>query len=583
MDTNFNRAADAHEPFVQAGTSNRRIAIVLLGVCVLTAAYVFGHKSPLFTGTLQIPGIGLAVSSWIFLGLCVLYLGTKHLVSSLFPLLCTLALSATFGIYANNTLRIMNLPVLIVLTALTCFSLAGGQNLLSARGLGQSLRRLCTSPWPYLFVPFRWLRKHDETSTATSKGFLQGIFLCIPILGIVLILLCDADSEFSATIGRALSTILGGNLAESVWNLLRFAIIALIAFAFIIAQKSWTPSQISRRETRLRPLSLEMLMFALCIIFALFLFVQWNRITNRLPQLDYASTARAGFFQLVVVALITLCVALPALSLYPQNRAVRLLGAVTTLLTMGLVATALWRMVRYIQEYGWTLLRAVTLWGILAITAAMMAALFKCLRPNQPICRVLAVFAIVTWIALNYFNVDARIAEANVRAYQSGKLESLDVDYLAELSPDVLPALRSLDSDEYAREIESIEMNFALKNPGWYDWSLSRRNVNISAASSYVGTWRLQSVAGERAFSSNDNDRYQLNLRSDGSGEFQDPDCKTSLKIEWETTPEGVLIYEMTDFGRSWKSERYTKSGNALIFKAYAKPEYIYQRTSSPQ
>lgn len=583
MDTNFNRAADAHSPLAQSGKPNRREAIVLLGVCMLAAAYVFGHKSPFFTGTLQIPGIGLAVSTWIFLGLCVLYLGTQHLVNSLFSLLCTLALSATFGIYANNTMRLMNLPVLVVLTGLTCFSLAGGQNLLSAQGLRQSLRRLFTSPWSQLFAPFRWLRKHDEASNAAPKGFLQGILLCIPVLGIVLILLCDADSEFSATIGRALSAVLGGNLAESMWNLPRFAIIALVAFAFILAQKSWTPPQISRRGTRLRPLSLEMLMFALCIIFALFLFVQWSRITNRLPKVDYASTARAGFFQLVVVALITLCVALPALSLYPQNRAVRVLGAVTTLLTIGLVATALWRMVRYIQEYGWTLLRAVTLWGILAITAAMMAALFKCLRPNQPICKVLAVFAIVTWIALNYINVDARIAEANVRAYQSGKLESLDVDYLAELSPDVLPALRSLDSGEYAREIESIEMNFALKNPGWYDWSLSMRNVNASAASIYVGTWRLHSVAGELAFSSNYIDRYQLVLRSDGGGEFQDPDGKTNFKIEWETAPEGLFIYEMTDFGRSWSPEWYERSGNSLVFKAYAKPECIYRRTSTSQ
>ena len=69
--------------------------------------------------------------------------------------------------------------------------------------------------------------------------------------------------------------------------------------------------------------------------------------------------------------------------------------------------------------------------------------------------------------------MDGRVADYNVDAYLSGSLEEVDTDYLASLSPEVLPALRRLyeaEPSEYlAAQIGALE---SAQPGGWTEWSL---------------------------------------------------------------------------------------------------------------
>ena len=145
------------------------------------------------------------------------------------------------------------------------------------------------------------------------------------------------------------------------------------------------------------------------------------------------------------------------------------------MMTMVIVFSAFWRMRLYIQEFGLTLLRMVTLWGILAIFAAMLAALAKAILPKLRIFRILFVFTICTWIGLNYMNVDACIAKYNVNAYRSGAMETLDCHYLSLLSPDALAALEELETDDpvLRGKIRDAQRDIMIGKPCAYDWSLN--------------------------------------------------------------------------------------------------------------
>ena len=453
---------------------HRREWLVLLGAAICGAGYAFGHPSVFVTGLGHMPGIGLTLSVWLILGLCLYVTGAKHLRSGLFPLAATLFLSASYAIFADEALRLMNLPVLTGLTATTAYALSGGRDLLTAVGLVNSIRRLIAGTLRYLPAPLRALfNLRRESDGVRMKSLLLGLAICVPVVGLAALLLCDADAAFGDAIVRLFQRFEAPNLSMDIWNFFRFGILTLAIFAFIYGLSRWNTPEIKAPHFGLRPLTLGMVLAALCMLYAAFICVHIRVL--RIAPVSYARSARSGFYQLVLVALLTMLVTLPALTIHPDSPAIRILGALATLLTMGIVASAVWRMVLYIRAYGWTLLRMVTLWGILAISTAMLAALVKCARPGARVCRMLAVFVIVTWILFNYANVDARIAEFNINAHRSGALEALDAAYIAHLSPDALPALRALADSEpdYGDTLVHAIQEFHGDMPSWYDWSLA--------------------------------------------------------------------------------------------------------------
>ena len=195
-------------------------------------------------------------------------------------------------------------------------------------------------------------------------------------------------------------------------------------------------------------------------------------------QGGYAEYARSGFFQLVMVSCITLGILLPALALCKESRAVRILGGMVAALTVVIDVSAFFRMRLYIQAYGLTLLRVLTLWGMGAILVALVLTMVKCIRSKVSICPLLTAALLLSWIGMNYINVDVRIAEYNVAAWEEGRSEKLDVLYLANLSPDVLPVLERID-DESTRT-QAVEEALAVlrcRQPLAYDWSLSWRHM----------------------------------------------------------------------------------------------------------
>ena len=501
----------------------RRDWLALLGAAICAAGYAFGHPSIFVTGNIHLPGIGFTLSVWLILGLCLLRTGAKHLRQSLFPLAAALLLAASYGIFADEAMRLMNLPVLVGLTAIAAYALSGGRDLFTAAGLTESLRRLAAGTLPHLPAPFLALASlRGSGDRKRMTGLLLGFMLCVPVVGIAALLLCNADEAFRGALAGLIHIFDAPDLGGEMWNMVRFGGLTLLIFAFLYGLTRWKAPAREKHSIGLSPLTLGMVLAALSTLYAAFLCIQFGQL--RAFSGSYANSARTGFFQLVLVALITMLVALPALTIHPDSPAIRILAALATLLTMGLLASAVWRMALYIRAYGWTLLRMVTLWGILAITAAMLAALVKCVRPRVQVCRALAVFAIATWILFNYINVDARIVEYNIAAFESGTLEDLDADYLANLYPESLSALRELADGRpsFRNALLRAEQQAYTQMPCWYDWSFSWRKA-ASAQEAVLGEWRLNSNTTAGVYPAYFAEGSTLTLHSDGTGELLSP------------------------------------------------------------
>ncbi len=78
------------------------------------------------------------------------------------------------------------------------------------------------------------------------------------------------------------------------------------------------------------------------------------------------------------------------------------------------------------------------------IASSLILAAVKIRRPAFRFWPAFAALGLAGWLVFNFINIDARIADYNVNAYLDGRLEDVDIYYLAKLSPDVLPALERL-------------------------------------------------------------------------------------------------------------------------------------------
>ena len=151
------------------------------------------------------------------------------------------------------------------------------------------------------------------------------------------------------------------------------------------------------------------------------------------------------------------------------------------LISIFLVATASAKMLMYIGSYGLTRARVTTevfmLW--LAVTTVLVCVwLF---RQKLPYMKISMVLALSLCAALFWADVDARVAQYNVRAYQSGKLETVDVGYLDSLSSGAVPYLHELTTDadrEVAARarlaLEALAQYNRAEDYDLLDWNLTR-------------------------------------------------------------------------------------------------------------
>ncbi|HET8640886.1 MAG TPA: DUF4173 domain-containing protein, partial [Pseudonocardiaceae bacterium] len=231
---------------------------------------------------------------------------------------------------------------------------------------------------------------------------------------------------------------------------------------------------------------------ALTILFAAFVLVQLTVLFGgsehvlRTAGLTYAEYARRGFWQLLVVTLLTLAVLAAAARWAPRDtpadRAwVRgLLGGVA-LLTLVIVASALYRMHVYEQAYGFTRLRVVASAVELALGAvfAMVLAAVVWLRGGWLPQAVVAT-GVATLLGLAALNPDQFIADRNIDRYQ--RTGRIDTGYLSRLSADAVPALDRLAGRQRTCALHGIQVDLRDDRDGWRDWNLGRTQARAVLA-----------------------------------------------------------------------------------------------------
>nr|WP_274622231.1 DUF4173 domain-containing protein [Myxococcus fulvus] len=203
------------------------------------------------------------------------------------------------------------------------------------------------------------------------------------------------------------------------------------------------------------------------------------------PGYSYAEYARRGFFELLLVSMLTLCLIMGLARWTVRGTAkakvaFQVAASVMTVLTVAILASAMKRLGMYEDAFGYTRLRVFThvfmvfLGGVLAWRGVTLWW-----RPERFAVGAFAA-ALGAVVTVNVINPDALIVRHNLaRELARESVEgapraegAVDVGYLYELSLDAVPELaRGLSSTQ---QLSDEFRARACADVSWPEWSLSR-------------------------------------------------------------------------------------------------------------
>ncbi len=414
-------------------------ASVLCGLVTLTAFY-FKFKKIKFNGV----GIASAILSVIF-AVSVIFSG--------YPLLNILSGLLSFALYAFFVYTVTENNIN------GCFS-----DLI----LVDFFKALIILPFSS-FVDAIYAAFSKKTKNAVKEigKFVLGLVLAI-VPTVIVISLLSFDNGFR----KLIESLFSFNKATVTGNILSLIFgfpLGLYLFGMVSsAESKYCKNQITVESIKnvtkhykvIPQITAATVALPLIFVYVVFFISQWQYyvggLLGNLPEnFGYAEYAREGFFQLCAVSFINLLI-IVVLSVLMKRKddanpiILRVITVIFTVFTLILIATAIAKMIMYIDSYGLTGKRLFSsiIMIVIAITFIFVAIKqffkgFKVIPLSLSICLVFT-------ILLTVCDVNGFIVKYNVNRYINGTLKTVDISAAEELGGSAIPAL--VDLAEYLDE-----------------------------------------------------------------------------------------------------------------------------------
>ena len=329
----------------------------------------------------------------------------------------------------------------------TCFARGWGKMSEAAQGLRQAFGR---------------------NGSAGQKGgaFLLGLALCIPVLAIVIPLLISADAAFSGLMemlpkfefGEFVSTILLGTLLAFIFYTRQTALV-------YAPQKEKKP----KAKRGMSAITVNTVFGAVTVVYLAYLISQlayfFGGFAGILPEgYTTAQYARRGFFEMAVLSGVNLGVIALGLRLVKNEKtpvSTKVLSVFISLVTLLLISTASAKMFLYISTYGLTPLRVMTQIIMLFLAITTVVVMIWLFVPKLPYMKVVILAALIIGAATIWMDVDTLVANYNVDAYLSGKLETVDVSFLYhDIGPEAAEPMARLVAEAEDPQVQQMARKY---------------------------------------------------------------------------------------------------------------------------
>ena len=433
-----------------AERSRRAMAVLLAALAVGIASDVLARTVP------DRLNLALGVGALVLAGAGLVQRGLAPLPTALVPLGVPFAFLTGALIWRDSeVLFALNLLGIALLAAMASPRVRGCGRRRSTlgdyfRGAFQVFGGTAGGAVPLVFGEIDWRTPPSGSTAHGLRSALLGLVAAGPVAAVLGGLLMQADPVFERLMTTALTVRLEWAAEHSIavfaWGWLAAGLLRLLLL------RPAEPPRLRAATSRVGIIEVGTVLLVVDLLFLAFVLVQFRylfggaAVVQGFTTMSYSEYARRGFFELVMVAALSLPLLLLAdWALGPRHgvarRAFRLLaGAMLVLLNVMLVS-ALWRMRLYTAEYGLTEQRLYTtaFMGWLVIVFGWFAA--TVLRGHRDRFGFGSLAAgLFVLGALNLLNPDGLIAATNLR--RAGEGRALDTTYLRSLSADALPAIR---------------------------------------------------------------------------------------------------------------------------------------------
>jgi len=414
--------------------------------------------------SLHVFTLGFTISYFIIFIVSTAYLFRKDVKVSAFTYICgllSLAGSVTFSLYSDT---LVNLIMLFLICALYCAYCCGLSGTFRHRqGSFKIIFDMLLSTFVTPFSNMADTAKAFTGSVKANKKFINaliGVAVSIPVLLVIVPLLTSSDAAFEGLVSTVIK-----NIGKYLFELLLAAVITPYIVSFMYSKRAklnFNSASGAKSDSRMIPYSVSVSF--LCVIsvtYVVYLFSQlayfFSSFSGILPS-DYkysaSAFARRGFFEMFAICVINIAILSVIGFLTKRNQngkvcaGIKALSTFILLFSVLLIITAMSKMKLNIDIYGLSknrLLVCVFMIMLLIIIAFNIVHIYV---PRLSYMQPIIVICSAIFIAVSFADIDAVVAKYNVEAYQSGKIETIDIDYLAGLSDSAVPYMIKLADDK---------------------------------------------------------------------------------------------------------------------------------------
>lgn len=403
-------------------------------------------------------------------------------------ILLSIVIVAGFGRSADGFVKYVMIHFLLVAMNLGLCLLAG-RNRWSPGGVGSLIdapRVLFVLGFGSMSAAGRGLNNARKDAGAFGKkgiAVVLGLIVSVPLMAVLIMLLMRADAAFEGLLDR---------LPEADWQEFFVAVLFGTLCAWVLYSRGVALHRAPKTERQpaafrgIHALTVNTILIAVCLVYAVYLVSQLayfsGGFSGILPE-DYtlAQYARRGFFEMAWLCAIDLAVIAAGIGLVAKEGKAplltRLLCLFIGLITVFFVTAASAKMLLYIGSYGLTRLRVLTEVIMVFLGASTVLVCLWLFLPKIPYMKVILLLGLTMGAAVLWADVDTQVAKYNVRAYQSGVLETVDVAHLTELGPGAVPYIRELAGDpdpEVADEAQDYLDFCHYSVTDFRDWNLAK-------------------------------------------------------------------------------------------------------------
>ena len=443
----------------------KKIVFAVVAISILHSILFFGQDW----------GVSVVLFTISLLALIVYSLQNRNKVknSKAFLLCIPITLiSLSYEIFNNLFFNIMNFFVIIGLTNIMIIWAIYGEF-----KIGNIITRNFMLIFkPIIYIPeatklifsniFGRKQKNNEAKEkiVESKVFRQiilGLAISIPLLIIIVALLISADTVFAQIlepIREFIINIFNAKFWLSIYfRIITCIVVAIYVMAFvcnILKTNTDGKASVNGRGIIMQNITVNTVLTVLNIVYFLFTIVQFTHLFMQIGvggEFDFATYARRGFFQLMIVTIINFVIILITNANKRETTKftstyTKVMNLFLIIFTAVMICSSFLRMYLYEQEYGYTFLRLMVFFILATELILIIPTVVYVFNKKIKLLKCYIIIFAIMYTIVNLANVDKTIARRNVDKYISdsklgveGKEAKIDFYYLKKLSIDAIP------------------------------------------------------------------------------------------------------------------------------------------------